>query len=85
MTKYSFLTVLTVFTLVSSCEKGAEVASGSGGKPYPKTTCIVSGEKLGSMGKPFVFDYQGQEIKMCCKGCKPEFDADPAKFISQIK
>lgn len=85
MTKYSFLTVLTLSVLVSSCEKGADTAAGTTGKPYPKATCIVSGEKLGSMGKPFVFEYQGQEIKMCCKGCKPEFDADPAKFMAQLK
>jgi len=38
------------------------------------TTCPVSGDKLGEMGKPLIFVYQGQEIKLCCGGCKKDFD-----------
>ena len=53
-------------------------------KPYPLQTCIVSGEKLGSMGEPPVLVYQGQEIKFCCKNCKPDFEKDPAKFLSKL-
>jgi len=30
-------------------------------------TCPVSGEKLGEMGKPVVFTYKDQEVKLCCK------------------
>lgn len=54
-------------------------------KPYPLDTCIVSGEKLGDMGKPVVFEYQGQEIKLCCKSCRKKFDKDPAKLIKQME
>jgi YHS domain-containing protein len=54
-------------------------------KPYPLKTCVVSGEKLGEMGDPFVFIYKGQEVKMCCKNCKKDFDKDPAKYIKKIK
>jgi len=32
-------------------------------KPDKLTTCPVSGEKLGEMGKPYVFVYQGQHFK----------------------
>ena len=53
-------------------------------KPYPLTTCIVSGEKLGEMGDPFVFTYNGQEIKLCCKSCKKKFDKEPEKFLKQL-
>ena len=53
-------------------------------KPYPINTCIVSGEKLGEMGKPFVFVYQGQEIKLCCKDCKKKFDKDPATYLKKL-
>jgi Heavy metal binding domain len=35
-------------------------------KPYPLDTCVVDGMKLGSMGDPYVFVYEGQEIKLCC-------------------
>jgi len=54
-------------------------------KPYPLDTCIVSGEKLGEMGKPVVFVYQGQEIKLCCKSCKPKFDKEPAKYLKKLE
>jgi YHS domain-containing protein len=50
-------------------------------KPYKPNTCIVSGDKLGEMGKPVVFTYQGQEIKLCCKDCRKDFDKDPAKYL----
>jgi len=49
------------------------------------TTCPVSGDKLGEMGKPYTFVYEGQEIKLCCSGCKKDFDKDPAKFVAKIR
>lgn len=48
-------------------------------------TCPVSGEKLGEMGKPLVFAYKDQEVKLCCKGCKKDFEKDPAKYIKLIR
>lgn len=54
-------------------------------KPYTLTTCIVSDEKLGEMGKPVVFEYKGQEIKLCCKACGKDFDKDPAKFLKKLE
>jgi len=53
-------------------------------KPYPLKVCVVSDEKLGEMGKPFVFEYKGQEMKLCCKSCKKDFDKDPAKYIKKM-
>jgi len=54
-------------------------------KPDKLTTCPVSGEKLGEMGKPCVFAYQGQEVKLCCPSCKKDFDKDPAKYVKKIQ
>ncbi len=54
-------------------------------KPDLLTTCPVSGDKLGGMGKPYVFVYQGQEVKLCCPDCKKDFDKDPAKYIAKIR
>ena len=49
-------------------------------------TCPVSGEKLdGDMGKPFTFVYKDQEVKLCCKSCKKDFDKDPEKYIKLIR
>lgn len=54
-------------------------------KPYPLETCLVSGEKLGAMGKPHVFVHQGREIKLCCKGCLNAFRQQPAKYIKKLE
>ena len=48
-------------------------------------TCPVSGEKLGEMGKPVVFTYKDQEVKLCCKSCKKDFDKDPEKYMKLIR
>jgi YHS domain-containing protein len=54
-------------------------------KPYTLKTCVVSGDKLGEMGDPYVYEYQGREIKFCCKGCVKDFKKDPAKYIKKIE
>ena len=54
-------------------------------KPYKLETCIVSDDKLGEMGKPFVFVHEGQEIKLCCKSCRKDFDKDPAKYLKKLE
>ena len=56
-------------------------------KPYPASlkTCVVSGDKIGGeMGKPYVFTYEGQEVKLCCKDCLKDFKKDPAKYMKKI-
>jgi YHS domain-containing protein len=54
-------------------------------KPDLLATCPVSGDKLGDMGKPYVFVYQGQEVKLCCSDCKSDFDKNPAKYMKMIR
>jgi YHS domain-containing protein len=50
------------------------------------TTCPVSGDKLnGDMGKPYVFVYKNQEVKLCCKDCKKDFDKNPNKYLAIIR
>ena len=53
-------------------------------KPYTLDVCIVSGEKLGSMGAPVVYVHEGQEVKLCCKSCLPDFKKEPAKFLVKL-
>jgi hypothetical protein len=54
-------------------------------KPYPLKTCVVSEEKLGGHGKPYVFTHEGREIKMCCKACVKDFNKDTAKYIKKLE
>jgi len=51
---------------------------------YPIDWCIVSGEKLGEMGAPVEYDYNGRTIKFCCKSCVKKFEAAPAMYIAKL-
>ena len=73
-------------SMPSCCGMGTPMAStnavaSTNGIPDLLKTCPVSGDKLGEMGAPYVFSYKGQEVKLCCKGCKKDFDKDPEKYI----
>ena len=37
------------------------------------------------MGKPYVFVYKGQEVKLCCPDCKKDFDKNPNKYMKLIR
>lgn len=51
---------------------------------YPLQTCLVSDEKLGEMGKPFVHTHEGREVRLCCKSCLKDFQKDPAKYLKKL-
>jgi YHS domain-containing protein len=42
--------------------------------------CPVSGDKVGSIGKPVIVDYQGKKIALCCRNCVKDFKKNPAKY-----
>ena len=81
--------ISSLVVLLASCTKeetsAPTPAETSAVKPYPLDVCIVSGEKLGSMGDPVVVVQDGQEIKFCCDKCPPKFEADPAKYLSKLE
>lgn len=58
-------------------------------KAYALDVCVVSDEKLGSMGDAteWVYRTKGQPdrlVKFCCDGCMEDFLADPAAGIAKI-
>ena len=65
----------------SSPAKGAVIPDP---KPYPLDYCLISNQKLGSMGEPKRIVYEGQEIKFCCGGCEKKFRKESAKFLKQM-
>ena len=82
----SFLAaVLFVSICAGALTAGADDKKAEKLKPYTLKTCIVSGDKLGEMGDPFVYAYKGREIKFCCKGCLKDFKKEPAKYIKKIE
>jgi YHS domain-containing protein len=77
---------LVVVPMVGRADDASSSASADAkAKPDMLTTCPVSGDKLGEMGKPYVFVYKGQEVKLCCPDCKKDFDKDPAKYLKKIE
>ncbi|MCK5942100.1 MAG: hypothetical protein KAI24_09040 [Planctomycetes bacterium] len=52
--------------------------------PYPSDVCIVTDNKLGSMGDPVVKVYGKQEVKFCCRPCVKEFEEDPQRFLKKL-
>ncbi|MDZ4405547.1 hypothetical protein [Prosthecobacter sp.] len=76
-------TALLGFALASCSSPTPAVAADV--RPYTLKTCLVSGNELGSMGKPITKVYDSQEIKFCCKPCIKKFEANPAKYLAKLK
>ena len=76
--------VLTgILLLLSFCAFGDD-SKANPPKPYPLKTCLVCDMKLGSMGGPYAFVYQGQEIKVCDKSEKADFEKSPDKYLKKL-
>jgi YHS domain-containing protein len=73
--------ILSLLTLASVATMSGAVDAA---KPYPLKTCVVSGEELGTMGKPYVLNHEGREVQFCCKSCLPKFQKDPAKYLKKL-
>ena len=79
--------ILATLSALAACAgwmSAADPAEAPKPKPYNLDSCIVSGDKLGTMGDAVVVVRDGREIKFCCKGCIKDFDKDPAKFVKKI-
>lgn len=62
----------------------AALSGSAAARPYPLEVCLVSDEKLGSMGDPVVLVHEGQQVKFCCDHCTPKFQKDPAKYLAKL-
>ncbi len=47
-------------------------------------TCPVSGDPLGSMGKPYKVTIQGRDILLCCLGCKAQIEENPEQYLANL-
>jgi hypothetical protein len=50
-----------------------------------QSVCPVSGERLGSMGKPMKVTVKGQTVFLCCPGCEEDLRKEPDKFLDKLK
>jgi len=68
----------------TSTENSKNSATTKTAKSYPLQTCLVSGDTLGGMGKAISINYQGQEIKLCCKKCISKFKSNPKRYLARL-
>ena len=47
--------------------------------------CPMTGEPLGSMGKPIKLSVKGETVFVCCKGCVDDALADPDKTLAKVR
>lgn len=53
---------------------------------YPLETCVVTGEPLAIDGEDIGINhvYKNRLVRLCCKGCVRDFEADPAKHLKAL-
>ena len=84
-TTKTIISIVTLAAVLAAPFTGFAEDKKEAAKPYPLKTCVVSDEKLGEMGNPYVFTHEGREIKLCCKNCLKDFKKDSAKYIKKIE
>ena len=72
---------LAASVILAACEDKSKVV---GDPNYPLKVCVVSGEKLGSMGAPYIHTHEGKEVHFCCKNCLKDFNKEPEKYLGKI-
>ncbi len=82
--RFSFISLLVALGLGLTGCVSADPTPAQTKKPYPLTTCVVSGEGLDSMGKPVVIEYEGREVRLCCAGCEADFRKDPRSAMKKL-
>jgi hypothetical protein len=46
--------------------------------------CPVSGQPLGSMGKPYKVTVQDRVVFLCCQGCEEAVKSEPDKYLAKL-
>jgi hypothetical protein len=47
--------------------------------------CPVSDEPLGSMGVPVKVTVKGQDVFLCCAGCKDAIEENPDEYLAKVQ
>ncbi len=74
--------IAATFALASCAATGG--ADTAGIKRYTSDTCVVTDNKLGSMGDPVTKVYGNQEVKFCCKPCVAKYEKNPEKYAANV-
>ena len=63
----------------------AKLPPEDGASAEKQHVCPVTGEMLGTMGPPKKVDVNGQQVWICCDGCRDELLAKPDKYLAKLK
>jgi len=81
---YRICVALVAVTIIGLMPASAQNPEEYKGDPYTAGICPVSGEPLGSMGDPILYNHEGRDVRFCCAGCTPRFKADPAQYLAKV-
>jgi hypothetical protein len=84
MKKANIINIIIALAFSACANHSQPVAKPANAKAYPLTTCIVTDNKLGSMGTPVTLYHGTQEIKVCCKSCVRKFQSQPEKYMGKL-
>ncbi len=84
-----FTVLLVAFSTTATYATPTEPVTATTKAACPLKTCVVSGGKLGGMGKPveYVCKQPGQAnrtVVFCCRACIKKFEKEPAKFLAKL-
>ena len=80
MYNYNIRSILVLFSLLFFLSQPyAQI-----GDTYPLGTCLVSGEKIGTMGEAIIYNHQGRELRFCCEGCIPKFKKSSSEYLAKL-
>ncbi len=78
------LAVAALFALPVAPGMAAKKAPAKPAKKVVSAVCPVMGNKIPDVTKAAAKSvYKGKTYYFCCKGCKPLFDKNPAKYIKK--
>jgi YHS domain-containing protein len=63
----------------------ADLSAADRATALAQRVCPVSGELLGSMGKPFKVTVKGRTFFLCCDGCQDDLNKDPDKYLAKLE
>ena len=76
---HAILAAIVLVACTASAETGVP-------KDYPLKKCPISGKAYGSGGmKAYKITHEGTDVWLCCKGCKDDFEKEPAKYVKMVK
>ncbi|MEI8120647.1 MAG: hypothetical protein WCI20_01240 [bacterium] len=68
--------------VVAVLAAGGVAGAGEAQAVKKQTTCPVMG---GAVNTNLYVDADGKRIYVCCKGCLPEVQKDPAKYVTKLE